>query len=84
MGAFALADHSRDSALLVSLSSGPYTVQVSGANGTSGVALVESTKSRQPPAAPNPWRRQFKASQRRVKGEVRPLSCPPLRQPNVT
>ncbi len=41
VGAFALAENSRDSALLVSLSPGPYTVQVSGANGTSGVALVE-------------------------------------------
>jgi hypothetical protein len=41
VGAFALANGSRDSALLVSLSPGAYTVQVSGANGTSGVALVE-------------------------------------------
>ena len=37
----ALAEGSRDSAILVSLSPGPYTVQVSGANNTSGVALVE-------------------------------------------
>jgi hypothetical protein len=41
VGAFALAEGSRDSAILVSLSPGPYTVQVSGANNTSGVALVE-------------------------------------------
>ncbi len=41
VGAFALAENSRDSALLVSLSPGPYTVQVSGANHTNGVALVE-------------------------------------------
>jgi uncharacterized repeat protein (TIGR03806 family) len=41
VGAFALAENSRDSAILVSLSPGPYTVQVSGANNTSGVALVE-------------------------------------------
>jgi hypothetical protein len=41
VGAFALASGSRDSAMLVSLSPGAYTVQVSGANGTSGVALVE-------------------------------------------
>jgi uncharacterized repeat protein (TIGR03806 family) len=41
VGAFALPDGSRDSALLVTLSPGPYTVQVAGANGTTGVALVE-------------------------------------------
>jgi uncharacterized repeat protein (TIGR03806 family) len=41
VGAFALVEGSRDSAMLVSLSPGPYTVQLSGANGTSGVALVE-------------------------------------------
>jgi hypothetical protein len=41
VGAFALTEGSRDSAILISLSPGPYTVQVSGANGTSGVALVE-------------------------------------------
>jgi inosine/xanthosine triphosphate pyrophosphatase family protein len=41
VGAFALAENSRDCAILVSLSPGPYTVQVSGANNTSGVALVE-------------------------------------------
>jgi uncharacterized repeat protein (TIGR03806 family) len=41
VGAFPLPEGSRDSALLVSLSPGSYTVQVSGANNTSGVALVE-------------------------------------------
>lgn len=41
IGAFALAEGSRDSAMLVSLSPGAYTVQMSGANGTSGLALVE-------------------------------------------
>ncbi len=41
VGAFKLAEGSRDSAMLVSLSPGAYTVQVSGANGTNGVALVE-------------------------------------------
>ncbi len=41
VGAFALAEGSADSALLLSLSPGPYTLQVSGVNDTSGVALVE-------------------------------------------
>jgi dienelactone hydrolase len=41
VGAFALAEGSLDSALLVTLSPGPYTLQVAGANNTSGVALVE-------------------------------------------
>ena len=41
VGAFALAEGSRDSALLVTLPPGAYTIQVSGANNTSGVALVE-------------------------------------------
>jgi uncharacterized repeat protein (TIGR03806 family) len=41
VGAFKLAEGSSDSAILVSLSPGAYTVQVSGAAGTSGVALVE-------------------------------------------
>jgi uncharacterized repeat protein (TIGR03806 family) len=41
VGAFPLAEGSRDSALLVTLPAGPYTIQVSGANGTSGIALVE-------------------------------------------
>jgi len=41
VGAFALAEGSKDSVILASLSPGAYTIQVSGANGTSGVALVE-------------------------------------------
>jgi hypothetical protein len=41
VGAFALAPGSRDAALLVSLAPGTYTAQVSGAGGTTGVALVE-------------------------------------------
>ncbi|HUR56332.1 MAG TPA: PQQ-dependent sugar dehydrogenase, partial [Opitutaceae bacterium] len=41
VGAFRLTEGSRDSAMLVSLSPGAYTVQVSGVNGSSGVALVE-------------------------------------------
>lgn len=41
VGAFALPEGSLDSALLVTLSPGPYTLQVAGANNTSGVALVE-------------------------------------------
>ena len=40
-GAFALPAGSRDSALLVELSAGAYTVLVSGANGAAGPALVE-------------------------------------------
>ena len=40
-GAFALAAGSRDAALTVTLGAGNYTFQVSGVNGTSGVALVE-------------------------------------------
>jgi uncharacterized repeat protein (TIGR03806 family) len=40
-GAFAFAESSADSALLVTLAPGGYTIQVSGANRTSGVALVE-------------------------------------------
>jgi hypothetical protein len=39
--AFPLAEGSRDSAMLVTLSPGAYTIQVSGANNTTGVALVE-------------------------------------------
>ena len=41
VGAFALPASSRDAALLVSLSPGSYSVQVSGVNNTTGVALVE-------------------------------------------
>ncbi|WP_414661056.1 PQQ-dependent sugar dehydrogenase [Horticoccus sp. 23ND18S-11] len=41
VGAFALTEGSRDSALLVTLPPGAYTLQVSGANATAGIALVE-------------------------------------------
>lgn len=41
VGAFPLIEGSRDSALLVLLPSGAYTIQVSGANNTTGVVLVE-------------------------------------------
>lgn len=41
VGAFALTEGSKDSVILATLSPGAYTVQVSGANGTAGVALVE-------------------------------------------
>jgi sugar lactone lactonase YvrE len=41
VGAFALAANSADSALLVTVPSGLYTVQVSGTDNSSGIALVE-------------------------------------------
>ena len=41
VGAFAFADGSKDSALLVTLPPGSYTVQASGTADTTGVALVE-------------------------------------------
>jgi hypothetical protein len=41
VGAFGLSNGSRDSALVVSLEPNSYTAQVSGANGGTGVALVE-------------------------------------------
>jgi hypothetical protein len=41
-GAFALARDSKDAALLATLVPGNYTIQVSGANNTTGVALVEA------------------------------------------
>ena len=40
-GAFSLPDVSKDAALVVTLEPGVYTAQVSGADGTPGVALVE-------------------------------------------
>ena len=40
-GAFGFANASRDSALLLELAAGNYTIQVSGVGATSGVALVE-------------------------------------------
>ena len=44
VGAFQLPGNSRDAALLVTLAPGSYTVQVSGVNGATGVALVEVYK----------------------------------------
>lgn len=41
VGAFALAAGSRDSALVVTLAPGNYTVEVTGVGGTTGTALVE-------------------------------------------
>lgn len=41
VGAFALAESGTDSAMLVALSPGAYTVQASGAGGSTGVVLVE-------------------------------------------
>jgi uncharacterized repeat protein (TIGR03806 family) len=41
VGAFALAEGSRDSALLLTLPAGAYTIQVAGANNSTGIALVE-------------------------------------------
>jgi hypothetical protein len=41
VGAFALPATSRDAAIVATLNPGPYTVQVSGVGGTTGVALVE-------------------------------------------
>lgn len=45
VGAFALATGSADSAQVVNLPAGAYTVQVAGANGTTGVALAEIYES---------------------------------------
>lgn len=42
VGAFAFGANSRDAALLVTLEPGSYTVQVSGVNNTTGVAIVEA------------------------------------------
>jgi hypothetical protein len=41
VGAFALPSGSADSALILTLQPGNYTVQVAGANGTTGIALAE-------------------------------------------
>jgi YVTN family beta-propeller protein len=41
VGAFALASGSADSALIVNLSAGAYTMQISGVNNSTGVALAE-------------------------------------------
>ena len=49
-GAFALASGSADSALVLTLPVGSYTVQVSGAGSTSGVALAEVYELNAPPS----------------------------------
>jgi hypothetical protein len=41
-GGFALTTGSADSAVLLTLAPGVYTAQVTGANGTTGIALVEA------------------------------------------
>ncbi len=41
MGAFAFVPGSQDAAVIVNLHPGAYTARVSGAGGTTGVALVE-------------------------------------------
>jgi Putative Ig domain len=41
VGAFPLASNSNDAALILTLAAGTYTAQISGANGTTGVALAE-------------------------------------------
>ncbi|MBC7366388.1 MAG: hypothetical protein H7343_06170 [Undibacterium sp.] len=41
MGAFPLPPGSKDAALVVALPAGGYTVQVSGADGGTGTAIVE-------------------------------------------
>ena len=49
-GAFALTDGSADSALVATVGPGSYTVQLSGANGAAGTALVEVYDLDAPPA----------------------------------
>ena len=41
VGAFSIPGGSADSAMVVTLPAGSYTLQLSGVNGTSGVGLVE-------------------------------------------
>jgi hypothetical protein len=62
LGAFALPATSADSALFLSLSTGSYTAQVSGVNGTTGVALAELYDA----DAGNPPTRLINASARAV------------------
>jgi hypothetical protein len=50
-GAFPLPAGSRDAVLIATLPSGPYTVQVTGANNGTGVALFEAYEITAPPAA---------------------------------
>jgi hypothetical protein len=47
-GGFALTTGSADSAVLLTLAPGVYTAQVTGANGTTGIALVEAYEVPQP------------------------------------
>jgi uncharacterized protein YfaP (DUF2135 family) len=47
-GAFALTDGSKDAALIATLQPGSYTVQISGADGGSGVALFEAYEMTSP------------------------------------
>jgi hypothetical protein len=42
VGAFALPNPSKDSALLLTLAPGAYTVQVTSAGGNAGIALFEA------------------------------------------
>jgi TonB family protein len=51
VGAFPLATNSRDAVLVVRLAPGTYTAQASGADGASGVALIEVYDMISPPAA---------------------------------
>ncbi|HUR60275.1 MAG TPA: carboxypeptidase regulatory-like domain-containing protein [Opitutaceae bacterium] len=51
-GAFAFPSGSKDAALIVSLPSGPYTIQIAGADGGSGIALFEAYDIT--PATPTP------------------------------
>jgi cytochrome c peroxidase len=50
VGAFPLAENGRDSALIATVSAGSYSVQLSGANNTTGIALVEVFDLDAPPA----------------------------------
>ena len=50
VGAFPLAENGRDSALIATVSAGSYSVQLSGANNTAGIALVEVYDLDAPPA----------------------------------
>lgn len=53
-GAFALQSGSKDAALIATLQPGSYTVQISGADGGSGVAIFEAYEINAPPAPTPP------------------------------
>ena len=57
-GAFALTSGSKDAAMIATLSPGPYTVQISGADGGTGIALFEAyevvSSTPAPPPTPPP------------------------------